>query len=299
MTAMNCTRCNTPLPPGSRFCPNCGQVIKTDAPQSPIANISQTNQPAIEGYPTVPMSPSQAQQPAHPSSRVGAELGGERPLGSPFAPSPPFMPPQAYQPTEAVSPGSLPSMGYRPPSPLLPARRRKNRLARTVLILVAVILVLVAIWFVGLRPYLHGLVRSQLDGVLSNTINQITPAEVALIPPGPRILPITETDANNVIVLNTAPSDPVQHIHMTITLAGLRLDFQAYGFANTITGVPQAINGQLVMTNVTVQGIASLLMSPDELTATLNAHLHDTGTKLHRYISGVLLKDHEIDLQLR
>jgi zinc-ribbon domain len=283
MTAMNCTRCNTPLPPGSRFCPNCGQVIKTEAPQPPIANISQTNQPAIEGYPTVPMSPSQAQQPTQLS-----------PLQPPYT-----SPPPAYQPTEAVSPGSLPSVGYRPPSPLLPARRRKNRLARTVLILVAVILVLVAIWFVGLRPYLHGLVQSQLDGVLSNTINQITPAEVALIPPGPRILPITETDANNVIVLNTAPSDPVQHIHMTITLAGLRLDFQAYGFANTITGVPQAINGQLVMTNVTVQGIASLLMSPDELTATLNAHLHDTGTKLHRYISGVLLKDHEIDLQLR
>jgi hypothetical protein len=283
---MNCTRCNTPLLPGARFCPNCGLVVTTGASQSPDANIAQTNQSAEED-PTIPISPLQAQQPTQPS-----------PLQPPYTSQPP-MPPRAYQPTVAVSPGSIPSTGYQPPWPALPARRRKHRLARALLILVAVLLVLVASWFIALRPYLHGLVQTQLDGVLSNSISQINPATTATIPPGPRTIPLTETDANSVIVPNTTASDPVQQMHITITPAGLRLDFRAYGFANTITGVPQAINGELVMTNVTVQGIASLLMSPDELTATLNAHLHDASTRLHRFISGVLLKDHEMDIQLR
>ena len=279
---MNCTRCNTPLLPGARFCPNCGLIVTTGASQSPNVNIAQTNQPALED-PTLPISPLEVQQPTQPSPS-----------------QPPYTsPPPTYQPTVAVSPGSLRSTGYQPPSPPLPARRRKNRLTRALLILVVVLLVLVASWFIALRPFLHGLVQAQLDGVLSNSINQINPATAAMIPRGPRTLPITETDANSVIVPNTTASDPVQQMHITITPAGLRLDFRAYGFANTVTGVPQAINGQLVMTNVTVQGIVSLLISPDELTATLNAHLHDADTRLHRSISGVLLKDHEMDIQLR
>jgi len=165
--------------------------------------------------------------------------------------------------------------------------------------LAVVLLVLAAGWFFGLRPYLHGLAQSQIDSVLSNTIDQINPVDTALIPPVRVSIPVSETAINNLIVLNTAPSNPVQQMHMTITPAGLRLDFQAYGFPCTITGVPQAINGQLVITNVTVQGIVSLIISPEELTATLNAHLRDASAKLHRNVSGVILKDHEIDIQLR
>jgi hypothetical protein len=165
--------------------------------------------------------------------------------------------------------------------------------------LALVLLVLVAGWFFGLRPYLHGVAQSQIDSVLSNSINQINPVEAALIPPVRASIPVSETVINNLIVLNTAPSDPVKQMHMTITPAGLRLDFQAYGFSCTVTGVPQASNGQLVITNVTVQGIASLIISPDELTTTLNAHLRDASARLHRNISGVILKDHEMDIQLR
>lgn len=283
---MNCTRCNAPLQPGARFCPNCGLIVTTGASQSPDANIAQINQSAEEG-PTVPISPLEPQQPTQPA-----------PLQPPYT-SPPPMPPRAYQPTVAVSPGSIPSTGYQALSPALPTRRRKHRLTRALLIIIAVLLVLVASWFIALRPFLHGLVQAQLDGVLSNSVNQINPAIVATIPRGPRTIPVTEADANSFIAPNTTASDPIQQLHITITPAGLRLDFQAYGFANTITGVPQALNGELVMTNVTVQGIASLLMSPDELTATLNAHLHDASTRLQRSISGVILKDHEMDIQLR
>lgn len=263
---MNCARCNAPLVPEARFCPICG--LPTAAPAPAIGNPAQTNQPAPGQVGARFIAPEQAQS---------------------IAP----------QPTVAVSPGSLPSTGSWPASPPLPVRRRKNRLARALLILAVVLLVLAAGWFFGLRPYLHGLAQSQVDSVLSNSINQINPIEGALLPPGQASIHVSETAINNLIVLNTAPSDPVQQMHMTITPAGLRLDFQAYGFPCTVTGVPHALNGELVITNVTVQGIASLIISPDELTTTLNAHLRDASARLHRNISGVLLKNHEIDVQLR
>ncbi len=261
----------------------------TGISQPPTANTAQANQPVIGDSPTIPTPPRQVQQPTQPS-----------PLQPPYGP-PQAMSPQAYQPTVAVSPGSLPSAGAVPQlaAPPLPVRRRKNWLVRVLLILAVVLLVLVGGWFLALRPYLHGVAQSQIDGVLSNAVNQIDPAEGILLPRGPTTLLVTESGINNFIVLNTTPSDPVQQMHMTITPAGLRLDFQVYGFACAVTGVPQAINGQLVMTNVTVEGIASLLLSPDEMTATLNAHLRDASARIHRFISGVVLKDHEMDIRVR
>jgi hypothetical protein len=292
---MNCVRCNAPLVPEARFCRNCGLPVAPAAPPPAIANPAQANHPVLGDPPTVGprfIAPEQPQfiapvptQPASLQSQYDA---------------PQLNSPQAYQPTAGVSQGSLPSTGTWPPSPTLPIRRRKNRLARGLLILALVLLVLVAGWFFGLRPYLHGLAQNQMDSVLSKAIDQINPVGVAVLPPGlPSIpIPVPETAINNLFVLNTAPSDPVQQMHMTITPSGLRVDFQVYGFPCTVTGVPQASNGQLVITNVTVQGVASLIISPDELTSTLNDHLRQASARLHRNISGVLLKDHEIDIQL-
>ena len=282
---MNCARCNASLPPEARFCRTCGLAVAVDA----SVDNAQANQPASEVAPT---SPWQVQQPTQPAPL-------QQPYTSPqWMPQNQAMPSQAYQPTMAVSPASLQSTGARSSSPPLPLRRRKRRLTRVLLILAVVLIVLVAGWFVGLRPYLHGLAQSQIDGVLSNAVNQIPPVQVALLPPGQRSVPVTEAAINNLIVLNTAPSDPVQQMHMTITPGGLRLDFQAYGFACTVTGVPEALNGQLVITNVTVGGVVALIMSPDEMATTLDAHLHNAVTKLNLNVAGVTLKNHEIDIEL-
>ena len=280
---MNCTRCNAPLEPEARFCRSCGMAISTDASQPASVDTDMGDSP------TVPTPPWEAQQPA-PSQ--------------PHYPQNQSMPPEAYQPTIAISPGpgSLPSTGAQPYSPPLPTRRRKNRLVQVLLILVIALLVfmlvVVAGWFLALRPILHGLAQNQIDSVLTSAVNQITPAQLLLIPAGRATVPLTEADMNNFIASNTNSSDPVQQIHMTITPTVIRLDFQTYGLTSTVTGVPQAVNGQIVITDVTVQGIASLLLSPEELTATLNAHLHDAGLKLHRVVTGVVLKNHEMDIQL-
>ncbi len=290
---MNCARCNAFLPPEARFCHVCGLVVAVDASKAAIidsADSAQAYQPASEVAPT---SPWQVQQPTQPAPL-------QQPYTSPQRmPQNQAVPSQAYQPAVSASPAALPGTGAWPSSPPLPQRRRKRRLTRVLLILVVVLLVLVAGWFVGLRPYLHGLAQSQIDGVLSSAVDQIPPAQLSLIPPGPRSVPVPETTINNLIALNIAPSDPVKQMHITITQGGLRLDFQVYGFACTVTGVPEAHNGQLVITNVTAGGVVALVMSPDELTATLNAHLHDAVTKLNRNVTGVTLKNHEIDIELR
>ena len=284
---MNCTRCNAPLEPEARFCRVCGQAVLTGIPQPPVENAKQTNRPNMGDSPTVPTPFLQPQQPTQVA-----------PLQPQYTP-PQSIPPQAYQPTVAVSPGSLPSAGSQLSSPPFPKRRRKNLLARVLLILVVVLLVLVAGWFIGLRPLLHGIAQNQIDQVLTNAVNQINPVEIALLPPGRASIALTETDLNEQIAQSTSSSDPVQQMHMTVTPGGVRLDFQTYGLASTITGVPQVINGQLVIKNVAVQGIASLLISPDELTTTLNAHLSDAGARLHRSVNGITLKDHEMVIQFR
>ena len=280
---MNCTRCNTPLIPEARFCRNCGMPVSTVIPQPATDNNEQANQQGIGDSPTVLPPPWQVQQSASIQ---------------------PHYTPQAYQPTVAVSsnPGSMPSMGARPSSPPIPMGRRKNRLMQVLLILLAALLILLLVlvggWFVILRPYLHGVAQNEVDGVFSSATNLINPLAVAVIARNHTPVIITETDANNFIALNSAQSDPIQQIHMTITPAGLRLEFQTYGLTSTITGVPRVVNGQIVMTNVTVQGIASLIMSPDELTNELNADLQQVSARLHRPITGVVLKNQEMDVQL-
>ena len=59
-----------------------------------------------------------------------------------------------------------------------------------------------------------------------------------------------------------------------------------------------ASNGKPVVTNLAIQGVVGLIMSPDELTTILNNHLSDAQARLHRSITVVTLKDHEIDFTL-
>jgi hypothetical protein len=280
---MNCTGCNAPLIPEARFCRNCGMPVSPAIAQPATTNQAQANQREIGDSPTILPPSWQSQQPA------------------PVQPQ--YTPPQAYQPTVAVSPnaGSMPSTGAPFVSFPPPTRRRKNRFMQVLLIVLAALLIMALLlaggWFVVLRPYMHGIAQNEIDGVFSSTISQINPIDGLLISASRGPMVITEANANSFIAANT--SDPIQQMHMTITPAGLKIEFQTYGFTSTITAVPQVVNGQLVMTNVSVQGIASLIISPDELTTTLNAHLQDVSAALHKSIASVTLKEGEMDVQLR
>jgi len=280
---MNCTRCNTPLESEARFCRNCGFPVSDVVSQPASGNAGQVNQQGIGDSPTVLPPPWQVQQSA--------------PMQAPYAP-------QTYQPTVAVSSkaGSMPSTGAKPIPAAFPTRRRKNRLMQVLLILIAALLILLLAlaggWLFILRPYGHGVAKNEVDGVFMSATNLINPLAVAIVAASHKPVIITETDANNFIALNSSQSDPIQQIHMSITPAGLQLEFQTYGLTSTITGVPRVVNGQIVMTDVTVQGVASAIMSPDELTNEVNADLQQVSAALNRPITGIVLKNQEMEVQL-
>ena len=78
----------------------------------------------------------------------------------------------------------------------------------------------------------------------------------------------------------------------------MRMDFQVYGFPCAVSGVPQVNQGHLVATNVTIEGIAALILTPDQITTLVNKHLVDAQTKINHPIESVQLKDQELDLML-
>jgi len=281
---MNCTRCDFPIEAGSRFCRNCGLPISSMQPQSERGNIEQANPRGMEGDQTVPPSSWQAQQ--------------STPVQANYPPTP-----YSYQPTVAVSPNqsSRPNAGAMNNSPALP-KRRTNRLVQVLLVVLAVLLVLALLlvggWFFLLRPYLHGVAQSKVDGVFTSTTNLINPVALAVIASSNQPVVITEDAANNLIALNSSQSDPVQPGHLSITTDGIRMEFQTFGFTSTITAVPKVVNGQIVMTDVTVQGPLSIIMSSDELTSEANADLQQVSTAAQRPIKSLVLKNQEVDITL-
>ena len=185
-----------------------------------------------------------------------------------------------------------------------PARRKGRvwkRLAITLLILVVLVF---GGWFLVARPILHGIAQSELDQVLSSAASRILP-----LPPPLPLPPLTEITINSLIAANVTSSDPVQNavVHIAPPViasdgsytGGVRLDFQLYGFACSITGIPMASNGSIVMTRVQVQGIIGWVMSPDELTSILNSHFQDAVGRLNRQVASLTIQNQEIVIQLR
>ncbi|HEU5226590.1 MAG TPA: hypothetical protein VFU49_02180 [Ktedonobacteraceae bacterium] len=180
------------------------------------------------------------------------------------------------------------------PAVINPARRRRS-LGGCLTTLVILLVLVGGGWFLLLRPYLHNIAQAQLDQALSAAVDQVPP-QAALLPSGP--LQVQENSINNLIVLNLAPSNPVQKPSTTISPAGVRVAFQLFSFPCAITGTPTVVNGQLVASHVTVEGIIGLIMSPEEMTTLLNKHLADAQNRLKHQVLNVKLNDHEMDLVL-
>ncbi len=181
-------------------------------------------------------------------------------------------------------------------TPARPRRRRGRLLGGCLISLVVLALLLGTAWFVGLRPYLHNMASDQLNQVLTKAIDHIPPDAAQVIPSGS--LPVKENVVNNLVVLNSAPSDVVKNMKIHLTTTNVQVTFQAFNFDCSVTGVPAVQNGKLVITQVAVNGIASLIMSPDEVTSLVNARIADAQARLGRSITGVELKDQEMDLIL-
>lgn len=310
---MNCPRCNTILAADARFCGICGYAAPASNGSSPQANSSlrpPLNNEATQWAETVqaPVPPQGAYsaQPAQPEPvNVPPSAPPTQPvsLPQPQAGSWPQQPVQAgwtpanQQPPAAYPPGMVPgTMNSAGVIAYPPASKRKGRGGRRALLAVVLLLgVLAGVWFLGVRPYVHNLAQAQLDQALNDAQSQILLFQAAL-PPGRQIIHADEASLNN--YLSAHDTDQLQNLHATISPDGVRLDFTAYGFSNTVTAMLVASGGALQVTNVQEQGILGLVMSSDELTTTLNNHFGDIGRQLHRTIEAVTLHQHEIDIQI-
>ncbi len=306
---MNCSNCHMPLENDARFCRTCGSSVSMPAQsQAPNSYPPQS----FEDTPTIPTAPWQPQQspqnqqpPQHmptqympPSQNVPSYAAPTQSMLNSQGEVPPQ--PGAFQQQGPQSqPGTFVDNGPgNPPasSQVTPKRRRRRGCFSGCLVtLIVLVLLLTGGWFLLARPYLHNLAASQINNVLTTGINQI-PTQVTQVPAG--IFPVQENTLNNLITLETAPSDPVQHMVASITPANMTINFQVYGYGCTVTGIPAAQNGHLVVTNVNVQGLASLIMSSDELTSLLNQKLAVAQAKLDHPVTGVQLKNQELDLVL-
>lgn len=302
---MNCLQCNAPLEDQARFCRNCGSPVAINSPRLPSTS---DNSPTVPTPMPQPSYAPQEQRQAPLTLPASPQLNQLAPPPSQYAPQGQWMPqtqaaPPQYMPPVAIQPGSMqsretPSLG------VASARRKRRWPMRLLITLIILIVVLAGGWiFVG-RPILHSVAQNQFDQLISRQTNLLVP-----IPPSvASSLTVTENGLNNLITLNHAPSDPVQNAVAHVTPAvvasdgsytgGVELDFQLFGFACSIKGIPIASNGQVVLTRVQVSGILSLVMSPDEMTALLNGHLQDAFTRLHRQVTNVVLKNQELDIQL-
>jgi hypothetical protein len=287
---MNCLQCHAPLEDQARFCRKCGNPVSIGSPIMPSAN---DNSPTI---PTPMPQPQYAPQAQSPLTLPASPQWNQAP--QPVAPQPQAqwmsqgqpMPPQ-YMPPAASQPGSAST------------RRKRKWPLRLLITLIILVVLLTGGWFFVGRPILHSVAQNQFDQLLASQINTILPLPIAVTS-----LQITEGQLNNLITFNHAPSDPVQNAvaHVAPPLVasdgsytgGVELDFQLFGFACSIKGIPVASNGQIVMTQVQVGGILSLVMSSDEMTTLLNGHLHDAFANLHRQVTSITLKNQEVDVLL-
>jgi hypothetical protein len=191
-------------------------------------------------------------------------------------------------PPGAVQPGTMLAA-------VAPARRKRRWPRRLLIALVILIVLLAGGWiFVG-RPILHSVAQNQLDQIIGSQVGTLQPLPAFVT----SSLKVTETGLDNLITLNIAPSDPVQNAVAHITPGGVELDFQLFGFACSIKGVPIASNGVVVMTQVQVNGILGLVMSPDEMTTLLNGQIRTAFSNLQRQVTSVVLKNQEMDIQLK
>lgn len=305
---MNCPRCNTPLMAEARFCGVCGTSIPPQPASAPPANPMST-----DGDATLILSPSQGQQRAAgiqqtaPAGWQNAVPQGQPPV-APVQGASWQQPEGTLQATQGVSwqqpplqpartqsgtnyqPGALYNSGT-----VTRPKRRKRIGLRVLLSLIIILGILAGVWFLGVRPYLHGLAQTQLDQALTDAESQILLLQ-AVLPTGSQVIHASESDVNS--YLGAHDTSVLQNLHMVITPENLQLDFKAYGFDCSVLAVPVASGGELQITNVQVQGVLWLIMSDDELTTDLNNHFLDFGRQMHRAIKAITLRNHVMDLQV-
>jgi hypothetical protein len=310
---MNCVRCNMPLEANARFCRNCGFPVSNPAstPEANAngdpgrANPSPLYQPISSNTdaPTIP--PTSWQAPSNMPKQQQVYLSGQPEQSAQAAPT---LPAQQWQQRQdrqqAWMPASSPSPVFQPnkqnevgtmrSGAAKQPRRRRGGVRRLIGPVIALVLV-VALLIVG-RFALNAFAINQINQALSDAINNI-PAAVAILPE--RDQTITNSMVNNLITNQSSAASPVQNLTIHFTKNDVEINFNVYAFSSTITTVPKIVNGKLTATDVKVQGIAGLILSPDDITNLMNTQIRNMETHIRHTITAVTLQDGAIVLHIK
>lgn len=198
-----------------------------------------------------------------------------------------------------------------------PRRSLGGCLFRLMLVLVLLCAALAGVWFFVLQPSLHAFVTNKLDNAMTQAVDKIptlpqqsSPLPLPFRPPSNVTVPIPDTILENLLEntlkLNMAPSDPVQDPVVIINQQGVRMEFNVhfdplpFTFPCAVSFLPVIdAQGNLVAQNVNIEGIASLALSPDELTNLLNKHFTDALNKLNHPVSKIDFEQGQVVLTLK
>lgn len=297
---MNCQQCNTLLAERARFCPTCGRPTVTTQPSNLVAPSSAQDRERVE--PSVPqggalLAPPAAPRLWQPTQPISLNAGQEATASSPQQVPPP-RPPNTLSDAQA---GSRIIKEQNSEEHFENVAKRKRRRGGCILgcltTLVLLFLLVGAGWIFVARPYLHGIVQSQLNQAMENAVESVPTLPPQLPPPGP--LSVTDAQLNDLLARNLVSSSPVQNAHAHITSGAIRLTFDAYGQSCAMSVTP-VLNqsGQLVAKNVTVEGVMGLVMSPDEMTTTMDSYLSKAQSRINHPIKRFQVGENAIDIQL-
>jgi hypothetical protein len=286
----------TAFPPNPPLTPRIQELETPEALYVPPATESRPVPPRTDPPMLPPGTPLvRPLEPAWPPTQPMISAPPMSPMPQPPQHRPPTSPPSALAFYQAQG------QGVKTPAVVTNARgtargrnRRRGCVPGCLIALVLLVILAGAGWVFALRPYVRSLAIAQLDQAMTNQVNQI-PTLVS-IPAG--TFRVTDSELDNLVAQNVTSSSPVQQLQAHFTPSGLRLDFQVYGLPATITGVPTASQGQLVLTNVTLSGVIAPVLSPNDLATLFNQHFATALTRIHHTVKSVTLKDQEMDLVL-
>jgi hypothetical protein len=328
---MNCKNCNSPLEAQARFCAGCGTPVEENIM---VGGANQTMPAAPMGFQPIeattaipPQQPmplvinpqSLSQQPQHMEQARWPQPDNYVPSGGAFPytqqQASPYPLPGQESPSAQTTP-LLANAKLQPATGATPHRPRKPRslggcFLRLIAVLVLLFAALAGLWVFALQPYIHETVKSKLNDAMTEAVNQIPviPPQVRppFLPPNSITLPpITENLLQTLMKLGISPSEPVKDPVVHINEQGVRLEFSIhpnflpFGFPCAVSFLPILDEqGNVVVRNVKLEGIASLGISPDDLANLLNQHISDAMKKLNNPISRIDLHQGEIVITLK
>ncbi len=294
---MNCKNCNSLLEPQTSFCARCGTSVQGNT------TVSGADQ-KMSGPPTWsrPMDATTSQQPM------------------PLVINPQSLPQQAssYPPQEQHSSSAqttpLAQNGQLQQGTRAPRRSFGGCFFRLILVLVLLSAALAGVWFFILQPTVHAMVINKLDNAMTQAVDKV-PSLQTVPPPLRSRMPalnfplqysLLENTLENTLKLNIAPSGPVQDPVVHVNQQGVRLEFNVhlgflpFTFPCAVSFLPVVdAQGNLVAEHVQIEGIASLVLSPDDLRTLLNKHFADATNKLNHPISSLQWTEETVEVTLK